>query len=210
VGLVRVPGPVGGVGRRHADGQQLDCPLRSPDAPDEPLGQPGRPRHPTFDRAAGQAVDVILDSILDGGRGDRVVHQQPSVHEAVDEVVDVVRARKVVLVARGNVTDRSTSSPGSSLGMKVPSLNWMPKNSASWGIGTIVALVSGPRTVTCVAPLCRVTTISQWVAATEMKDASGSLRVRQLASTRRESDAWVSSVNSSAARRMPPSTAWRG
>ena len=46
------------------------------------------------------------------------------------------------------------------MGQKGPSLNVMPRNSASGGIRAGVALVSGPRTVRAVAPLCRVTTIS--------------------------------------------------
>jgi hypothetical protein len=67
--------------------------------------------------------------------------------------------------------------------MNDPTLNWMPKNSASWGIGAVVAFVSGPRTVSQAPVACRVTTISQWLMATEMKDSSGSLRVLQIEET---------------------------
>jgi hypothetical protein len=108
-----------------------------------------------------------------------------------------------VFVACGNVNDRSTSCPGCSLGMNVPRLNWIPKNSASAGIGTVVALVSGPRTVSRAAAHCRVTTISQWLAATEMKESSGSLRACHVSSTNGERDGRPSIVNSSAARFMP-------
>jgi hypothetical protein len=45
-------------------------------------------------------------------------------------------------VTGGNVSARSTSVPGGRSGMKVPWLNWMPKNSPSWGMGTVVAPVS--------------------------------------------------------------------
>ena len=59
----------------------------------------------------------------------------------------------------------------------VPSVNTIPKNAASWGIGAVVALVSGPRSVRCAVSPCRVTTISQWGTATEMNDPSSALRV---------------------------------
>jgi hypothetical protein len=63
--------------------------------------------------------------------------------------------------------------------MKVPSVNWIPKKTAPCGIGAAVALVSGPRTVSLAESPCCVTTISQWLAAAEMKDSSGSLLVCQ-------------------------------
>jgi hypothetical protein len=47
---------------------------------------------------------------------------------------------------------------------------------------------------------CRVTTISQWVAATEMNDASGSLRVCHTSPTKGDGNEHRSNVNSSAAR----------
>ena len=111
-----------------------------------------------------------------------------------------------MLVACGNVNARSTSGPGRSVGMNVPTLNWMPKNSASSGIGTIVAFVSGPRTVSRAAPRCRVTTIAQWITATEMNDFSGSLRVHHVSSTKGELDDHRSNANSSTARFMTTST----
>ena len=58
-------------------------------------------------------------------------------------------------------------------------------------------------------PACRVTTISQWVAATEMNDSSGSLRLRHVASTRVEPDERASRANSSTAR-LTATTTKRG
>jgi hypothetical protein len=46
----------------------------------------------------------------------------------------------------------------------------MPKNSASSGKGAAEACVSGPRTVKVVLPMYRVTTISQLLAAVEIKE----------------------------------------
>jgi len=43
-----------------------------------------------------------------------------------------------------------------------------------------VALDSGPRNVTDARPRCLVTISSQWVDATDVKHATGSLRVRQI------------------------------
>ena len=76
--------------------------------------------------------------------------------------------------------------------MKVPCLNTMPKNCAFLGIGEVVALVSGPRTHSCVLPSWLITTISQWLSATEMNEFTGSLRVRQILSTNGEFDACFS------------------
>jgi hypothetical protein len=90
--------------------------------------------------------------------------------------------------------------------MNVPRLNWIPKNSASPGIGAVEALVSGPRTVSRAVPRWRVTTISQWLTATEMKDSSGSLFVCQVCSIIGEPDDRTSNVNNSVARFMTTST----
>jgi len=90
--------------------------------------------------------------------------------------------------------------------MNVPRLNWIPKNSASGGTGAVVAVVSGPRTVSRAAPRWRVTTISQWLTATEMKDCSGSLRVCHVCSISGERDDRSSNVNNSAARFMTTPT----
>ena len=90
--------------------------------------------------------------------------------------------------------------------MNVPRLNWIPKNSASGGTGAVVAIVSGPRTVSRAAPRWRVTTISQWLTATEMKDGSDSLRVCHVCSIRGERDDRSSNVNNSAARFMTTPT----
>ena len=111
-----------------------------------------------------------------------------------------------MLVACGNVRPRSASCPGGIPGMNVPRLNWIPKNSASGGTGAVVAVVSGPRTVSRAAPRWRVTTISQWLTATEMKDCSGSLRVCQVCSISGERDDRSSNVNNSAARFMTTPT----
>lgn len=83
--------------------------------------------------------------------------------------------------------------------MNVPRLNWIPKNSASWGTGDVVALVSGPRTVSRAMPRCHVTTISQWLTATEMNDSSGSLRVCHVCSIIEKRDDRRSNVNNSTA-----------
>ena len=87
--------------------------------------------------------------------------------------------------------------------MKVPRLNVMPKNSASCGMGVIVAVVWGPRTVSQADPACRVTHISQWLAATERNESSGSLRDHHIASTKGERDERPSIANSSPARFTP-------
>jgi len=111
-----------------------------------------------------------------------------------------------VLVACGNVRPRSASGPGGIPGMNVPRLNWIPKNSASGGTGAVVARVSGPRTVSRAAPRWRVTTISQWLTATEMKDCSDSLRVCHVCSISGKCDDRSSNVNNSAARFMTHTT----
>jgi hypothetical protein len=48
----------------------------------------------------------------------------------------------------------------------------MPSHSPSGGHDALVAHVSGPRTVTLVWPPTRVTTISQWLAATDENSPS--------------------------------------
>ena len=53
--------------------------------------------------------------------------------------------------------------------MNVPSLKRMPSHSPSAGQSAGVAFVSGPRSVRKVLPLCLVTAISKWLAATERK-----------------------------------------
>ena len=111
-----------------------------------------------------------------------------------------------VFAACGNVSEPSTSCPGGSPGMNVPRLNWIPKNSASSGIGAVVAFVSGPRTVSRAVPRCRVTTISQWLTATEMKDSAGSLHVCHVCSIMGERDDCSSNVNNSTARFITIST----
>jgi hypothetical protein len=70
--------------------------------------------------------------------------------------------------------------------MNVPSLKVMPKNSASAGKSASDALVSGPRAVIIVLPLKVAITISQLLAATEVKVPARSLWVRQIISTKDE------------------------
>ncbi len=85
-------------------------------------------------------------------------------------------------------------------GMNVPRLNTIPKNSTPAGIGVTVALVSGPRRVSCVTSRWDVTTMCQRLAAIDMKAASGSLWVLHVFSTNSESEPHSSMANSSAAR----------
>lgn len=94
--------------------------------------------------------------------------------------------------------------------MNVPRLNWIPRNAASGGIAATVARVSGPSTVSSAPPSWRVTTISQWLTATEMNDRSGALCVCQTCWTRGEPAASVSNSNSSAARFMTAPARLRG
>jgi len=70
--------------------------------------------------------------------------------------------------------------------MNEPSSKTMPKNSASAGQSASDALVSGPRAVTIVLPSKVATTISQLLAATEVKAPAPSLLVRQTTSTKDE------------------------
>ena len=100
-------------------------------------------------------------------------------------------------VAAGSVTARSTRRASGMAGMNVPRLNTIPKNSASAGIAVSVALVSGPRTVSCVRSRRVVTTICQWLAAIEMKAGSGSLCLLHAFSTNPESEPHSSTANNS-------------
>jgi hypothetical protein len=72
--------------------------------------------------------------------------------------------------------------------MKVPNLKRMPSHSPSPGQSMFVALVSGPRSVMKTLPLSRVTAISKWHAAIELKAPPRSLWQRQIFSTNGESD----------------------
>src|SRR5438128_2180014 len=64
----------------------------------------------------------------------------------------------------------------------------MPSHAPSAEQSSGVAFVSGPRTVSSVLPFCLVTTISQWLAATEINEPAHSLWARQIRSTNGESD----------------------
>ena len=80
--------------------------------------------------------------------------------------------------------------------MNVPTSNSIPRNSASsHGQCIGVATVSGPRTVKNVCPRYLVTTISQCVAAREMKVPVRSLWLRHTWPTNGESDALYSMTN---------------
>src|SRR5689334_8856053 len=72
----------------------------------------------------------------------------------------------------------------------------MPSQSPSAEQSRGVALVSGPRTVRIVLPYCLVTTISQWLAATERNEPARLLWARQILSTKGESDGLSSKVKS--------------
>jgi hypothetical protein len=98
------------------------------------------------------------------------------------------------------VNELSASTRLGSAGMNTPNLNVIPKKSAPSGIGEMVAFVSGPRTVRYARSGRRVTTISHWVAATEMNLSTGSLRVRQIRSTSGESPGRVSNAKTLVAR----------
>jgi hypothetical protein len=80
--------------------------------------------------------------------------------------------------------------------MKVPKLKRTPSQSPSAGQSAVVALVSGPRKVMKVFPACRVTAISKWLAATERNVPARSLWLRQIFSTKGESEGLSSNVRS--------------
>ncbi|HEY9608485.1 hypothetical protein [Allocoleopsis sp.] len=80
--------------------------------------------------------------------------------------------------------------------MNVPSLKVMPKNSASAGKSACDALVSGPRATIVVLPLKVAITISQLLAATEVKVPARSLWVCQIISTKDEFADLASNTNS--------------
>src|SRR6478672_9667271 len=79
----------------------------------------------------------------------------------------------------------------------------MPSHSPSAEQCRGVAFVSGPRTVSVVLPYCLVTTISQWLAAIELKEPARSLWARQILSTNGESDGLSSKLKIIL---LPPST----
>ena len=89
-----------------------------------------------FQRAGRQPVNITMH----GGGCDRIVHQKTGANKPVDEVIGVVPIGQVsdaapsskndVLDVCGSVNVRSTRSPDPSVGMKVPRLKLMPKNSA--------------------------------------------------------------------------------
>src|ERR687889_2441578 len=80
--------------------------------------------------------------------------------------------------------------------MNVPSLKVMPKYSTSAGKSAFDALVSGPRAVIIVLPPKVVITISQLLAAIEVKVPARSLWVCQTISTKDEFADLVSNTNS--------------
>ena len=208
MGLVGVPGSARHVGRGHAPGQQLDRPLGPADLPDGASGQPRRPRHPSFHRARGQTLDVTLQ----GRRRDRVVHQQTGANEPVDEDIGVVRPREFPcrpveperrvrhLRQRQRPVDqlsrRQTRHERAEAELDAEELGVLQGSARSSPSSRALAPSAEPR------PAAGVTTISQWLAATEMKDSSGSLRVCHVSSTKGERDGRRSIVNSSTARFM--------
>src|SRR5215475_13651802 len=72
----------------------------------------------------------------------------------------------------------------------------MPSHSPSAEQSKGVARVCDPRTVSIILPFCLVTTISQWLAATEINEPARSLWARQILSTNGESDGLSSKVKS--------------
>jgi hypothetical protein len=80
--------------------------------------------------------------------------------------------------------------------MNVPSLKVMPKNSLAAGKAAWDDLVSGPRAVIVVSPLRVASTISQLLAATEVKVPARSLWVCQSISTKDEFADLVLDTNS--------------
>src|SRR4051812_43539884 len=72
----------------------------------------------------------------------------------------------------------------------------MPSHAPSAEQWSGVACVSGPRTVRNVWLFCLVTTISQWLAATERNEPARSLCARQIRSTNGESEGLSSKVKS--------------
>src|SRR5918992_5268547 len=106
-------------------------------------------------------------------------------------------SQKELLDASGSVTScLSRRVLTGRWGMNEPRLKVMPKNSASAGKSASDALVSGPRAVIVVLPLKVTITISQLLAATEVKVPARSLWVRQIISTKDESADLASSTNS--------------
>jgi hypothetical protein len=73
--------------------------------------------------------------------------------------------------------------------MKVPTLKRMPTHSPSAGQSSVVAVVSGPRSVKELFPPNRVMAISTLFAATERKLSARSLWQRQTFSTKEWSEA---------------------
>ena len=81
-------------------------------------------------------------------------------------------------------------------GTNMPSLSWMPKNSVSGGLSAGAALVEPPRTVMKTRFRYFVTTRLYWLSAMEMKEPPDSLRLRQMVSTKGESEGRSSQVKS--------------
>jgi hypothetical protein len=148
-------------------------------------------RNTALERPLGGAVDVGLEGLRD----DRIAHEQALADQTIDEHVGVpggISHRKPsnqteLGIVAARMTSRSTRRASGMAGVNVPRLNTIPRNSASAGMGVTVALVSGPRTVTCVTSRWVVTTICQRLAATEMNAGSGSLRLIHIFSTKPES-----------------------
>jgi len=95
----------------------------------------------------------------------------------------------------GSSRAASTSFPVGQRGMNTSCLKTIPKNSPSAGAAATVAFVSGPRTVRLVLPFSFVTTISQWLTATDVNSSARSICVCQMLCTNRESEGLSSRSN---------------
>ena len=166
MGLVRVAEPRGRVGRRRAAGERFDGLLgRVICLIVRRVSPVARATRRWSVRAETPSTSPWSESATSGSRTTRrrrtrrstntsafpgvgISQREPSSHTELGDAV-------------GNVTARSTKHASGNAGANVPRLNTIPKNSASAGIGVTVALVSGPRTVSCVQSRWLVTTICQ-------------------------------------------------
>lgn len=205
MGLVGVAKQEGCVLRRQTLTERLDGLLGSGDLRNRAAGEARCSGHAALKGPFGLAVDIVLKRLGD----DRVTQDQTFADQTIDEHAGVRGRRDLPAgplepdrVGRrgGSVTARSTRPTSGMPGMNVPRRNTTPKNSASAGIGVTVAVVSGPRTVSCVTSRRVVTTICQRLTAIEMNVGSGSLRLVHAFSTKRESEPHSSMANNSAAR----------
>jgi hypothetical protein len=138
-----------------------------------PAGQPGYLENASLFGPRRDILQLTANRSFHGAIG----HNQTSPHEPFHERLRVLEAGKTHadpfsqnerLVAFGNVTSfRSRRAPERTGALNVPSLKSTPNHSPCGGQSAIVALVSGPRTVSDTRPSRRVTTTPQWHEAME-------------------------------------------